>query len=242
MRNDCIKNNYEMYEKPIIKFNSEAIDDWAPDELMQVFAKYTQNSYFEDINNALRSGYSKDELVNHHIEALDKLFKLVPNKLKNKTEMTVYRGARITKELDDILQGKSKTDIYTEKAFVSTSKSKQVAKQFAMHGDKVILEIKLPANSTFIEDSMLPSHAQSKMKNEEEVLLPRNAQFKITDFDPKTRVVKATYVGQKLPLDMPEIFEYSGASLLSEINKSLLLAEKEHLNNDSIKKDINEYK
>ena len=242
MKNDYIKNNYEMYEKPIIKFNSEAIDDWAPDELMRVFAKYTQNSYFEDINNALRSGYSKDELVNYHIEALDKLFKLVPNKLKNKTEMTVYRGARITKELDDILQGKSKTDIFTEKAFVSTSKDKNVANRFATRKDKIIFEITLPINTTFIEDSMLPSHARSRMSGEEEVLLPRNSQFKITDFDPKTRVVKATYVGQKLPLDMPEIFEYSGASLLSEVNKSLLLAEKENLNNDSIKKDINEYK
>lgn len=240
MKNDYIKNNYEMYEKPIIKFNSEAIDDWAPDELMQVFAKYTQNSYFEDINNALRSGYSKDELVNHHIEALDKLFKLVPNKLKNKTEMTVYRGARITKELDDILQGKSKTDIYTEKAFVSTSKSKQVAKQFAMHGDKVILEITLPANSTFIEDSMLPSHAQSKMKNEEEVLLPRNAQFKITGFNPKTKIVQATYLGQKQPLEMPEIFEYSGSDILGNLNKNLLIIDKEPMKNNIHKKDINE--
>lgn len=240
MKNDYFKTNLEIEDKPIAKLNSEAFDDWAPQKLMSVFSRYTQNSYFEQINNALRSGYSESILVNDDIEALDKLFKLVPNKLKNKTPMTVYRGALLTKELDDILKGKSKTDIYTEKAFVSTSKSKQVAKQFAMYGDKVILEIELPKNTTFIEDSMLPSYARSKMSNEEEVLLPRNAQFKITGFDPKTKIVKATYLSQKQPLEMPEIFEYSGTDMLSNLNKNLLLIKKEPLKNNIDKKDINE--
>lgn len=240
MKNDYFKTNYEIYDKPITKLNLEAIDDWAPAKLMSVFSRYTQNSYFKQINNALRSGYSESILVNDDIEALDKLFKLVPNKLKNKTPMTVYRGALLTKELDDIIQGKSKTDIYTEKAFVSTSKSKQVAKQFAMYGDKVILEIEIPKNSTFLEDSMFLSFARSKMSNEEEVLLPRNAQFKITGFDPKSKIVRATYIGQKQPLEMPEIFEYSGADMISNLNKNLLLNEKEPLKNDINKKDINE--
>ena len=240
MKSDYQKTNLEIFDKPIKKLNSEAIDEWAPAKLMSVFSRYTQNSYFEQINNALRSGYSESILVNDDIEALDKLFKLVPNKLKNKTPMTVYRGALLTKELDDIFKGKSKTDIYTEKAFVSTSKSKQVAKQFAMYGDKVILEIELPKNTTFIEDSMLPSYARSRMSNEEEVLLPRNAQFKITDFDPKTKIVKATYLGQKQPLEMPEIFEYSGSDMLSNLNKNLLLNKKEPLKNNIHQKAINE--
>ena len=240
MKNDYFKTNFEKYDKPISNLNSKDCEDWAPSKLMSVFSRYTQNSYFEQINNALRSGYTESILVNDDIEALDKLFKLVPNKLKNKTPMTVYRGALLTKELDDILQGKSKTDIYTEKAFVSTSKSKQVAKQFAMHGDKIILEIELPQNTTFIEDSMLPSHARSRMSSEEEVLLPRNAQFKITDFSPKTRTVKAIYLGQKQPLEMPEIFENSGSDMLSNLNKNLLLIDKEPMKNNIHKKDINE--
>lgn len=240
MKSDYQKTNLEIFDKPIKKLNSEAIDEWAPAKLMSVFSRYTQNSYFEQINNALRSGYSESILVNDDIEALDKLFKLVPNKLKNKTPMTVYRGALLTKELDDILKEKSKTDIYTEKAFVSTSKSKQVAKQFAMYGDKVILEIELPKNTTFIEDSMLPSHARSRMSSEEEVLLPRNAQFKITDFNPKTRTVKAIYLGQKQPLEMPEIFEYSGSDMLSNLNKNLLIIEKESKNNEDFNKKFNQ--
>ena len=240
MKNDYFKTNFEKYDKPISNLNSKDCEDWAPSKLMSVFSRYTQNSYFEQINNALRSGYSESILINDDIEALDKLFKLVSNKLKNKTPMTVYRGALLTKELDDIIHGKSKTDIYTEKAFVSTSKSKQVAKQFAMHGDKIILEIELPKNTTFIEDSMLPSHARSRMSSEEEVLLPRNAQFKITDFSPKTRTVKAIYLGQKQPLEMPEIFEYSGSDMLSNLNKNLLLIDKEPMKNNIHKKDINE--
>ena len=240
MKNDYFKTNFEKYDKPISNLNSKDCEDWAPSKLMSVFSRYTQNSYFEQINNALRSGYTESILVNDDIEALDKLFKLVPNKLKNKTPMTVYRGALLTKELDDILQGKSKTDIYTEKAFVSTSKSKQVAKQFAMHGDKIILEIELPKNTTFIEDSMLPSHAHSRMSSEEEVLLPRNAQFKITDFNPKTRTVKAIYLGQKQPLEMPEIFEYSGSDMLSNLNKNLLIIEKESKNNEDFNKKFNQ--
>ena len=240
MKSDYLKPNFKEYKTHITKTNMEAFDDWAPSKLMKVFTRYTQNSYFESINNALRTGYSESILVNDDIESLDELFQLIPNKLKNKTPMTVYRGGLLTKELDEILQGKSKTDIFTEKAFVSTSRSKQVAKQFAMGDDKVIFEITIPPNSTFIEDSMLPSHARSIMSSEEEVLLPRNAQFKITEYNPKTKIVKATYLGQKLPLDIPKIFEYSGASSLSDVNKCLLVNNKEKINKIEIKKKFNE--
>ena len=215
--------NLDSYDKIYEKLNSVSIENWAPDKYMRAFSRYTQNGYFEDINTALRTGCSKNIFVNEDIDALDKLFKLVPDKFKNKTPMTVYRGAYLTSDLADILQGKSKTDTFIEKAFVSTSRNRQVAQRFAMDENKIILEIELPKNTTFVEDAILPSYARSKMSGEEEVLLPRNAQFKIIGFNPKTKTAKVIYLGQQKPLEMPEVFEYSGEDILSKLNKNFLL-------------------
>ena len=216
MKTDLFHQKYKINTQKTI---TEEIDNWIPYEHLDVFFRYTQNSYFEDINTALRTGVSESVSVIKDIEALDKLFKLVPNKLKNKTPIEIYRGAYLSPELKEILDGKATTDIYTEKAFVSTSKSRLVAKRFANSDDKVFFEITVPPNTTYIEDSMLPSGVGSAMRGEEEVLLPRNSQFKITGYNPKTKKVTAIYLGQKQPLEMPQMYQCSGFDILANINK-----------------------
>ena len=124
-------------------------------------------------------------------------------------------------ELKKIIDGKSSTDIYIEKGFASTSKDKVVAKCFAFMDDqeKILLRIQVPKGSKVIDDEKLPSYARSKMIAEKEVLLPRNAQFKITGYNPKTKVVDAVFIGQKQPLTMPEFKKFTGMDILSDINK-----------------------
>ena len=64
------------------------------------------------------------------------------------------------------------------------------------------------------------------MSNEEEVLLPRNAQFKIVNYNPKTRIVNAVYLGSKSNSELPELLEYSGRDMISDLNKNLIINKK----------------
>ena len=86
MKTDLFHQKYKINTQKTI---TEEIDNWIPYEHLDVFFRYTQNSYFEDINTALRTGVSESVSVIKDIEALDKLFKLVPNKLKNKTPIEI---------------------------------------------------------------------------------------------------------------------------------------------------------
>lgn len=234
-------NEYKIWDNnfsPKINKESQQIESWCLSRDFDVYKRYTKNGYFEKINNALRTGYTNDFFVQDDIQALDRLFQKMPTQIIPKTDMTVYRGTFLTNELNDILQGKSKTDIFTDKGFVSTSRSKQVAKQFANHEDKILLKITVPKGSKVIDDERLPSYVASIMKGEQEVLLPRNAQFKVLSYDEKSGIVDVLYLGQKQPLEMPKFFEHSGQDILSDLNKNSLLIEKIPLYNKELKNKI----
>ncbi|MBQ8887097.1 MAG: hypothetical protein IJY61_05280 [Candidatus Gastranaerophilales bacterium] len=236
MKNNYIKPN----NREFIKINKESqqIETWCLSRDFDAYKRYTKNGYFEAINNALRAGITNDVFVLNDIQALDRLFEKIPTRVIPKTDITVYRGAFLTNELKDILQGKSKTDTFIDKAFVSTSKSKQVAKQFANNEDKILLQITIPKGSKIIDDEKLPSYTSSIMEGEQEVLLPRNAQFKVLSYDEKSKIVNVLYMGQKRPLEMPDVFEYSGRDILSDLNKNSLLIEKTPLYNKELKNKI----
>ena len=234
-------NEYKMWDNNLpLKINKESqqIESWCLSRDFDVYKRYTKNGYFEKINNALRYGYTNDFFVQEDIQALDRLFQKMPTQIIPKTDMTVYRGTFLTNELSDILQGKSKTNIFTDKAFVSTSKSKQVAKQFVNNEDKILLKITVPKGSKVIDDERLPSYVASIMKGEQEVLLPRNARFKVLSYDENSGIVDVLYLGQKQPLEMPEFFEHSGQDILSDLNKNSLLIEKIPLYNKELKNKI----
>lgn len=178
---------------------------WAPQKLMDTFAYCIKHAEFYKINNALRTDFSETIYINADIRALDELFEIIPSELKNTTPITVYRGTKLTKELSEILQGKSSKDIFTDKAYVFTSSDINIAKLYATHSDNVLFQIELPPNSTYITASMLPNSIAKDMKGQKEILLPRNAQFQIISYDAKSKTVKAKYIGQKQPLTTPGV-------------------------------------
>lgn len=191
------------------------------------YNRYTENGYHEKINNALRTGYSDDISVQNDILSLDKLFEQIPSIHIPQTDIKVYRGTVLTEELKEILNGNSKTDVFTDKAFVSTSKRKDVAEHFAepffiRNQDKILLQITIPKGSKVIDDEKIPSAFRSKMSNEKEVLLPRNAQFRVLSYDKENKIVDVIYLGQKQPLEMPQIYQCSGFDILADINKATL--------------------
>ncbi len=124
--------------------------------------------------------------------------------------------------MEFIISGKSKTDVFTDKGFVITSSDREIASMYAQRDNAVIMHITVPKGSNIIDSAKLPKSKCQILKNQKEVLLPRNAQFKITSYNPKTKVVEAVYLGQKYPLTIPENKFNSGAAALSDLNKTLL--------------------
>lgn len=219
------EKNFNNFDFNKVDKGTVAIDKWCSSSKdFEAYKRYTQNSFFEQINGALRSGLTDDYFVLNDIECLDRIFKTMPDEATPKEDMVVYRGTYLSKDLKDIIDGKSSTDIFVEKGFASTSKSKNVAKSFAYaeNPDKILLKITIPKGSKVIDDEELPSYARSKMQAEQEVLIPRNAQFKILSYNPRTKTADAIYLGQKYPLKMPEVIKVSGADILSNINKIMV--------------------
>lgn len=197
-----INNIYDLKLKN--QYNScTDIENWCLSSPFDSYKAYTKNGLFEKINSFLRYGITDEIFIENYIRNLDKLFETLPQKLRNTVPLEVYRGIKLNPELEQLINGKLDSDIYLDKGFVSTSKSKSIAKQF-MGEDGVLFHIIIPRNSVIIDDEKLPSYARSFMKTEQEVLLPRNAQFKILSYNPKTGIVEAEYIGQKQPLEMPQ--------------------------------------
>ena len=216
-----INNFYEFEKKNKYNTNLE-IDNWCLSRHFNSYKEYTKNGLFEKINGFLRYGITDDIFTENYIRNLDRLFETLPQKLRNTVPLEVYRGIKLNPELEQLINGKLDSDIYLDKGFVSTSKSKSIAKQF-MGEDGVLFHIIIPRNSVIIDDEKLPSYARSFMKTEQEVLLPRNAQFKILSYNPKTGIVEAEYIGQKQPLEMPQkIILQTHQEIFGEYNKILL--------------------
>jgi len=204
-----------------LKNDSKAYE-YSSKEYFSVFCEYVQGYLCERINSALRLGSTDDYTVLLDIQKMDKMFANLPDTMKTEAPMRVYRGTSLHGDLGDILSGKSDSDIYTDKGFVSTSKDKEVAKVFcALKKDAVLLDIVIPKGSLVLDDEKLPSYAGS-LKLQREVLLPRNAQFRILSYDDKSRVVKALYLGQHEPLELPKVFVHSASDILSDRNKELI--------------------
>lgn len=197
-------------------------------DIFSAFREYTQGDLCKEINSALRLGCTDDFTVLSDIRKMDKMFANLPDTMKTKAPMRVYRGTLLCGELGDILSGKSDSNVYTDKGFVSTSKNKEVAKVFAtLKKDAVLFDIIIPKGYLVLDDEKLPSCVGSVIKPQHEVLLPRNAQFEILSYDENTRVVKVVYLGQKKPLDMPKrVSEVSGFDILADINKGMLTCHK----------------
>lgn len=217
-------SNYNFYSDKFIDKTNKKDDIWCSPDRFESYRRYTQNGYFELINEACRQGYTDDFLVIEDIKNLDSLFDTLPLRMRNSKEMEVYRGAKLYFDIEAALTENNGSFIFTDNGFVSTSKSLDVAKNFATSPEKVILHITIPENSTILDDEKLSFYSRSAMKNEREVLLPRNSQFKIISYNPETKIAEAIYLGQKMPVRTPKlVYSHKGSDNLANINKEILL-------------------
>ncbi len=98
--------NYEKFDK-IDKINKidRSIYEWSYQKEFGVYKRYTKNGHYQQINSALRNGFTDDILVNDEISRLDKLFETLPQKLRNRTPIQVYRGVALNYDIYNFLQG-----------------------------------------------------------------------------------------------------------------------------------------
>lgn len=144
--------------------------------------KYTGSTY-HDINGALRKG-STHSLVPQLDAALAKSAAV--------TDMTVVRGVSANGMQSWLAAtgGELKVGaVIRDKGYVSTTRSAKVASNFAGGGTGYGLKINIPKGS-----KILPLKSISNYAQEDEFLLPRGSGFRITGYDPKTRVVQVDLV------------------------------------------------
>jgi hypothetical protein len=151
-------------------------DDWSPDEI-EVIEGYTNEDY-TNINYWLRTQSSTDKYGNQiNVEHVDwqasVLFEMI-SKSETMNDSYVYRGASANHLLPP---GGYKTgDPLIDKAFVSTSKSFEVAKNFPLKNlaeqkKHPIIEIFLPAGTPLLD----VDQSGVGFGGENEFLLPPNA-------------------------------------------------------------------
>ena len=127
---------------------------------------YTNEGNYE-INKALKQGNLTEEQKNI-VKQIDKVI----NNYEMSGEYIVYRG---TKDIGDLKVG----DVYSEKQYLSTSLSEDIAKEFAEHyGDGTMLKITVkPNNSKGVYIGI--NNNAGYLVNEEEFLIQRNQKFKV---------------------------------------------------------------
>lgn len=114
---------------------------------------------FDRFNEKLRKGMSLDETEKMHLANIDMSFQLAP------------RLGRPIK----VYKGKSSRNVYSDKAFVSTSTSFEEALNFTGNGC-CVMEITVPQGTKVLDLS-----SQSRYKEEREILLDRDGTMTLTD-------------------------------------------------------------
>lgn len=135
-----------------------------------------QGSYL--INTYLRKEHDNNTTKTPDvIVSLDNLFKKIPPTTK---DIIVYRGIHSSYEINTN---------FSEKGYTSTSLNEKVGKLFAPKQGCCLLKIIIPKGS-----KVIPLFGYS-MSSESEVLLPRNATFKIISIiHDKTTMIELKYI------------------------------------------------
>jgi len=150
-------------------------EEWTQAE-KDAITTYTTREY-ASINSGLRSGHlsEKDQ------DTVDKLDSaLGKKKLKKKAVLyenqQLYRAAAVP-EINAALKNKKNIEglVYTDKAFVSTTREKSAAHNFQRSKDSRIFVIHAPKGTRAADVSGLSSFG----KGESETLLARNTKFKV---------------------------------------------------------------
>lgn len=143
-------------------------------EEKEAVAGYT-SSLYSVINGALRYHEDVDDSVQVAIERLDSAI----DKSSITEAITVYRG--VGEDYAAELQRRAIEigDILSDAGFLSTSKREKVARRFlGIMGGGLLFKIRIPKGR-----KGLSAGPYSKYSDEEEILLPRDAELRVIGYD-----------------------------------------------------------
>ncbi len=138
-----------------------------------------------NINSVLRHGNIENSLFADDLKAMDSLFTSDEIPSVTKEDMIVYRGLNISEyNADYFISHYLNSNLIEEKSFMSTSKSKDIAHK----NGNILLEIKVPKGTKYLDMHTLTSVSEYYIP-EEEMLFNRNTKLIPEKFDKDTRVM-----------------------------------------------------
>lgn len=148
-------------------------------EEINIINKYTETDY-EQINYSLRNT-EEDKLDNDTKNKMKVIDKEISKNQVDK-DIVVYRGVD-AKDFDYY----NYKDIITDSAYVSTSFSQKIAKEFSNYNNNpYMLKILVPKGT----NALLIGTNTGLLFNEQELLLPRNLKYKVIDKSNKEMIIK----------------------------------------------------
>ncbi len=175
-----VKKFLSIYKEDFLKSNKK--DNYpflSIDEKVVIYA-YTSDK-FDDLNETLRS--SKGQNVNEFAKHLKQVLKKIPPYAEGND--FVYRGAFLTeRELQIYRDGYEQGKFIVEYHFLSTSKIKNIANQWAKN---TLFKI-VPKKGCSVEE--IAFHGLNDGQNEREVLFTCNTKFSVLEI---TKTSENTY-------------------------------------------------
>lgn len=142
----------------------------------------------EDRN--IYSGSFFDEMT-EMIDRLECLFKNESKIFRTNEDKVLYRALQNNLSEEEINTLNTIGGVYTDKSFCSTTEDLDVAKRFCCGNP--ILKINVPKNTKFIDVERLFNIDYQHWK-EKELLLDKNSQFLVTNFDKENNIIEVDYI------------------------------------------------
>lgn len=167
-------------------FMQSVIDNPLTSEQNNALKKYTGSGYHKKVRSAIMGNIPMTDELTADIQNLDESF----SQTSLKEDIKLFRGVDsnhpISKQFDSLQGGEILQDV----SFQSTSLNRQTASGFTTDKDDfwndstgIIINILAPKGS-----KVLPI-LHGSMSHEQEMLLPRNSLFKITEIDKTNREI-----------------------------------------------------
>ena len=151
-------------------------------EQLHVLLAYRGNMSY-NINTVLRYYREDNPFLREEIAVIDSLFKDPRIYSVTKEPTVVYRGIRTN--TDDLEERFASGNIYSDKAFLSTSDRPENA---VPNERNLLFKIEVPKGKKYLDMHLLTCTSEF-YKNEHEMLFDRNSKFIVKKYDPETQTV-----------------------------------------------------
>ena len=156
-------------------------------EEVAAIVAYTGTAY-RAINDYLRTNGSGDQTIEQQVLHLDRVLSNNPTP----AALIVYRGIGEALATQLARRGLAAGDIIQDMGYLSTSRRQDIASAFMRDGSGMLLAIRVPVATNALDIATFSAYP-----NEEEVLLARNAQLRVTGYDSVGDILELELLGDE---------------------------------------------